>query len=564
MKMKLEGGDAHARGKEKMIRNLRGMRGMFSSGKARMEEKKKEMRTKKAIFAPRSKNKPNQRQYMNVSSTVPLFKRPKGIGARLANKLDEQRVLREQVLAQSSSGNDSGAQKYLADQAMGRTGEVLALKAKVEQGLENLSTKMNEWEANDGRMAAAEEDNQQPTQRTFNDEGVLIAGVDSGMAEEDEEDEAAMNHATPSGPALIEAAENGDQRMLRHCLLAGIKPTVRNEEGVTALSLAAKYNRLQSAVLLTSQQLGKRNDQLAKVLEAKSKSVENLGCTALHEAAQAGHVDMSGYLINRGSNVDAQDAEGRTPMMLACKTNHISMCAMLLEAQASTEVKDTQGMTAMHYAARHGDTQLVDLLLRGGARTLTKDVNDEEPATHAYKVAHDIRKTNQLKGGHNRTVTGLQLLDWHYEQWESNNQATRHLWIDKNPGNEESTQAKQDKVKEIMRLREIDQLKKRHEHEHGGLKAAQAAVRLDLALHSSGSAWQSPAATSDAGQWQVGEDESSAAAEQWRGGWGEGGDAWAEAWDESSGTKYYYNSQTGESRWEVPEEWRSSSPSDGW
>jgi hypothetical protein len=384
-----------------------------------------------------------------------------------------------------------------------------------------------------------------------------------------------MNHALASGPALIEAAENGDTRMLRHCLLMGVKPTARNQEGVPALSTAARHNRLQSAVLLTAQRLGEKNEELRKVLDAKSREIETLGWTALHVAASRGHVDMVGFLLNRGSSVDVQDQEGVTALMLACKKNNSQMCAMLLEARANTEVKDKEGMSAMHYAGRYGDTELIDLLLKGGAFTLVKDEKEKDPSDHAYDVAHDIRKTNQLKGGHNRTVTDQQLLNWHYDQYMTNSESTRHMWIDSHPGKKESSPARKARVKKILRQREIEKMMKKTEHEQGGLRAAQAAVRMAGALtHGDGGsggsggggggggsggsehAWQGSSAANE--QWQAEGDIGSAAAWQ---GWE--GDCWTEAWDECSGAKYYYNTQTGESRWEPPEEWGSESPAGG-
>jgi hypothetical protein len=66
--------DAQARGKKKVMSKIQSFKNAFSSGRVAMEHKKKEMRTKRGVFASRARMTPNTRDYFEVSSTVPLFK----------------------------------------------------------------------------------------------------------------------------------------------------------------------------------------------------------------------------------------------------------------------------------------------------------------------------------------------------------------------------------------------------------------------------------------------------------------------------------------------------------
>jgi ankyrin repeat protein len=55
--------------------------------------------------------------------------------------------------------------------------------------------------------------------------------------------------------------------------------------------------------------------ELGADLEAK----DNYGITALHFAAGNGHVDVVGYLIRKGANVEAKNVFGSTTLLVIAK-----------------------------------------------------------------------------------------------------------------------------------------------------------------------------------------------------------------------------------------------------
>lgn len=431
---------------------------------------------------------------------------------------------------------------------MSKKAEMKAIKMQIEEGIDVLDERMDAW-----KVGGQLEDHQQLS--PFDLYGTKRDPSDDAIATDDE-----PITAVPSGPNLIEAAETGNTKMLRHCLIGGIKVMTCNEEGIPALSLAARYNRLQSAVLLTAQQLGEKNEKLENILNAKAKGIEGNGRTALHEAANNGHPDMVGFLLNKGANGNAQDAEGETALMMACLKNDIEVVAMLLAGRVATEVKNKKGETAMHYAARHGSTELVDLLLKGGAFTLVEDEDGAKPATHAYVHARDISKTNQIKAGHNRVVKDLDLLNWHYDQFMSNAQLNRHGWVDKNPGGKETKPARQKEIKDLLRKRELRDQKLAKQ---GKIKKkVQAVGKL---LSGAGADAGSGASQSWGGwgeDWQTGTADGSYSYDtsddtsygNTGGNWSQSQSEWAEAWDES-GARYFYHTQTGQTQWDAPEGW---------
>lgn len=70
------------------------------------------------------------------------------------------------------------------------------------------------------------------------------------------------------------------------------------------------------------------------------------GVTALHVAAQSGHLDCVNVLLESGASVSIQDQEQRTPLMLAVKNNHGDVSIALVKAGAdpNTVYVDEEGV----------------------------------------------------------------------------------------------------------------------------------------------------------------------------------------------------------------------------
>jgi len=67
--------------------------------------------------------------------------------------------------------------------------------------------------------------------------------------------------------------------------------------------------------------------------------------------------------IRRCDFIDACDARGRTPLMIAAEYGHTEICRFLLETGADANLKDSDGKIAAQLAADRGHEKLHDLLL---------------------------------------------------------------------------------------------------------------------------------------------------------------------------------------------------------
>ncbi|XP_059163905.1 ankyrin-1-like [Physella acuta] len=91
------------------------------------------------------------------------------------------------------------------------------------------------------------------------------------------------------------------------------------------------------------------------------------GFTPLHSAAEFGNDEMCVWLLHRGANPRARCARMMTPLMLASEQGHTRVIQILCQAVEHTERSvvmemlndvDDEGMSALHYAVRHNRYQV--------------------------------------------------------------------------------------------------------------------------------------------------------------------------------------------------------------
>ncbi len=86
------------------------------------------------------------------------------------------------------------------------------------------------------------------------------------------------------------------------------------------------------------------------------------GNTALHIAAKNNTPDALKALVQSGAPMDIQNLEGETPLMMAIRASNIDAIRYLLRQNASPDLKDNKGYRALTIAAEAGDTEAVEAL----------------------------------------------------------------------------------------------------------------------------------------------------------------------------------------------------------
>jgi len=91
----------------------------------------------------------------------------------------------------------------------------------------------------------------------------------------------------------------------------------------------------------------------------------------LIDQASRGNLKSVRDLIDAGVNVDAQDEQKRTALMLASKNGHLDIVKTLVNAGAALNLQGNEGgyggNTALMYACRHSHLEVVKILISAGA-----------------------------------------------------------------------------------------------------------------------------------------------------------------------------------------------------
>ena len=109
---------------------------------------------------------------------------------------------------------------------------------------------------------------------------------------------------------------------------------------------------------------------------------------ALVEASHAGSTDIVSLLLDKGADVNAQDADGYTALSIASRNGHTEVVKLLLDKGADVNVQDADGDTALIWASRNGHTEVVKLLLDKGADINAKDKYGDTALILASRKGH--------------------------------------------------------------------------------------------------------------------------------------------------------------------------------
>ena len=104
------------------------------------------------------------------------------------------------------------------------------------------------------------------------------------------------------------------------------------------------------------------NTLLDRKFDLNQKIDTQKGLSAIALASLLGKEDLVEYLYCRGADVNAKDAEGNTPLMLAVIYDHPKTVKKLVEIGAKIEETDVYGFNARDKAENRGKTELSSFL----------------------------------------------------------------------------------------------------------------------------------------------------------------------------------------------------------
>ena len=88
---------------------------------------------------------------------------------------------------------------------------------------------------------------------------------------------------------------------------------------------------------------------------------DTLGNTALLKSSEKGHLEITEFLINSGSNINHQNKQGMTAAMKAAENDHYYILKMLMEYNIDKTRSDYSGRTLQEIAENSRDKRLLKL-----------------------------------------------------------------------------------------------------------------------------------------------------------------------------------------------------------
>lgn len=111
--------------------------------------------------------------------------------------------------------------------------------------------------------------------------------------------------------------------------------------------------------------------------ETFSSALRRAAFSVLIRASMGGNLDIVDALLAAGADPNAQDNNGRTPLIWASLRNHTEVVTTLVKNGAEVDHREERGCTALIEAAFRGHLETVQQLLDFRADIIVRDKDDK-------------------------------------------------------------------------------------------------------------------------------------------------------------------------------------------
>ena len=152
---------------------------------------------------------------------------------------------------------------------------------------------------------------------------------------------------------LDEAAGEGHKEVVELLIAEGADVNAMDDDGDTPLDRVMPFgiNKTETADLLRKHG-GKTGAELS-----------------IHKAAEAGNIEAVKQHLAAGTDVNAKDGNGTTPLHLAADAGRKEIVELLIANGADVNAKNFQSKSPLDLAVKCKQTELADLLRKHGGKT---------------------------------------------------------------------------------------------------------------------------------------------------------------------------------------------------
>ena len=188
----------------------------------------------------------------------------------------------------------------------------------------------------------------------------------------------------------------------------GADKTILNVDNKTALDIAEDAEKtvlesITSLVYLASRDIFERarvgdlNGLIHSINTPQQLFQTNQeGQTLLHLAVLSNNLKIVLYLLNKGLDIDAEDNDGLTPLILAMShSRYINVAILLLNRHATLEHTSSQGHSALSVAIRNNNPKGAMMLIKRGANINIAD-NAHTPLSLTHIALLQYHQTADL------------------------------------------------------------------------------------------------------------------------------------------------------------------------
>ncbi len=188
----------------------------------------------------------------------------------------------------------------------------------------------------------------------------------------------------------------------------GADATVANNEGLSAFDTASKDEKsiISGVVSLVdtkahnifeTARLGDLNRLVHSIAQHKQLFQTNREKQSLlHLAVLSNNIKSVLYLLNKGLDIDAEDNDGLTPLIIATShTRYLDVAILLLDRHATVEHVSSNGHSALSVAIRNNNPEGAKVLIKRGANINIAD-NAHTPLTLTHTALLQYHENAQV------------------------------------------------------------------------------------------------------------------------------------------------------------------------